>query len=708
MLTNTFTALDEILLRRRSAVTLAGGDGALPIELVATAARNIEALGYRLHPALVARLQTLDERAFMRFYGPLRAALQRMVGAHVDWTPMYPDFPAQVMAASDVEMWLNATMHYFGDLVGLRIMPDYTPSARPALPAGEGSALTVVRLGELDEAAGIARDLIGANTSISATDKDDVVTLLGLFADARPLLPERIPHKENLSVTAAALVDRPEADVVLTPYFATATDVLRFATALAGGDVSLASDTRYPSYPRRRRRLLLALLDRIEHVLEDMNRHRGKWIRLGERLHPGEQRARFPRAAAAFDAVRGGEKAYSFNRAVEAALAAGEGTRAVRLLGERPGELTRRLDHLLRTVADPMAVVWRFGEVADAVSTPVLLQAMAHFEHRADGNPIRAFFPKGQGAKVISIPNELPPLPEAAREGVVATCRAALVARFGALAPLGRVWVDPQLADYLVPFSQRSASKALRTLVRGSRIPLPDGGDTARLFMWWREGEVDGEHSGRVDLDLSAALFDAEWQYKEHVSYTHLRSAKYRAAHSGDITSAPNGACEFIDVDLPSVVKYGARYVVTLVNSYTRQPFTRMPEAFVGWMMRSEPASGELFEPRTVVDRLDLASDARICVPVILDMVDRVLIWCDVGLRAHPLWHNDFEANKSSVQHLGRALTTLDKPTLHDLLTLHAEARGERVEGPEDAETVFSVEAGTPFQIERIMSELLA
>ena len=58
-------------------------------------------------------------------------------------------------------------------------------------------------------------------------------------------------------------------------------------------------------------------------------------------------------------------------------------------------------------------------------------------------------------------------------------------------------------------------------------------------------------------------LYNADWRYVEHISYTNLKSEKYRAAHSGDIVTAPNGACEFIDLDIESVVRYGGRYVVT-------------------------------------------------------------------------------------------------------------------------------------------------
>ena len=139
-----------------------------------------------------------------------------------------------------------------------------------------------------------------------------------------------------------------------------------------------------------------------------------------------------------------------------------------------------------------------------------------------------------------------------------------------------------------MPFSQRSASRSLRTLVRGSKVALPEGGDTLRFFLWWKEGSVAGKATGRVDIDLSAVLYDAQWRYKEHISYTNLKSDRYRAYHSGDITSAPNGAAEFIDLDMPSIVRAGGRYVLMSVLSFTRHPFVELPECFAGWMLRSE------------------------------------------------------------------------------------------------------------------------
>lgn len=99
-----------------------------------------------------------------------------------------------------------------------------------------------------------------------------------------------------------------------------------------------------------------------------------------------------------------------------------------------------------------------------------------------------------------------------------------------------------------------------RDLPRDADQPLPRAAAAGKGVC---RREVNGKPTGRVDIDLSAVLYNADWRYVEHISYANLKSDRYRAAHSGDIVTAPNGACEFIDLDIESVVRYGGRYVVT-------------------------------------------------------------------------------------------------------------------------------------------------
>ena len=96
-------------------------------------------------------------------------------------------------------------------------------------------------------------------------------------------------------------------------------------------------------------------------------------------------------------------------------------------------------------------------------------------------------------------------------------------------------------------------------------MQLPDD-NVIRFFLWWKEGKIDGKATGRVDLDLSATIFRSNWKYMNHISYTNLKEAKLGCCHSGDITSAPKGASEFIDIDLEKVRAAGGRYAVSYTH----------------------------------------------------------------------------------------------------------------------------------------------
>ena len=718
---------NTIFLRRKNKLILTKETGKVAKTHVATLLKNIEQLGYTLSPEVLEIVGTFSEATLTEFYQSLVADLKKMVGAHVQFNPMYPNFPKQVMEMSEAELYFNAIMHYIGSALGIRILPEYEVEIREELV--EKTDLKIITLGKEDEFKLMIKNLIGANTSISETDKEDITSAIQMYADdVETIFPESIPQKENLAfVTEKLLAHTDSGEEVIAQLFKTATDVLRLAVRISDGDVSLATPTKFAKFKRSQRRLILAALENCNSIVEDMLRYKKEWIRLGEIIHPGEYKKRYTKAFIAFDVIRNDKPFETFNSTIEKLFSAGQMEASLKHLVNRPGELARRLDFLIRNMGDHTLVTNEFERVADKVSTPVLLQVTKHFKERetftedpqtfyskvknvigSKEKELRVIFPKGNVGKAVALKNNLPLISKEATKSIVSICKTALLKRFSELDNLGNVFIDAELRYYLVPFSQRSASKTLRTLVRGSKVQIPEG-DTIRFFLWWKEGEMNGKHTGTVDIDLSSVLYDDDWNYLEHISYTNLKSEKYQAAHSGDITSAPNGACEFIDIDIPSVLKYGGRYVVMNVYSYSRQPFHTLPECFGGWMMRKSPQSGEIFEPKTVVDKLDLTAETRICIPVILDLKERRMVWTDIALKSNPKWQVNVEGNQAGVQVLGRAMTELKKTNLFELFKLHATARGTLVKNIEDADTVFSIDQGTtPFDQELIMNEYLS
>jgi hypothetical protein len=694
------TTNNTIYLRRRSRLCLpaTSGDACLPLNYIASVLKNIEALGFTFSEALIQACQNLSLEQLTALYQSLIVDLRRAKGAHRQHRPMYPNFPAQVMEMSECELYINAIVHYLTDG---RYLP--VTEIKERLPLLDNAELQVIDLGTQEDFERLFGQISASNASLSEQDREDLAWFIQTYgSEIARLLPDAIPQKENMAFVAGLLLQHTaSATEFVSRFCRTATDVLRLAVAMSGGDVSLATAARFRSFTRSERVLLLGLLNRPTNATEDMLRWKDRWVRLGERLHPGEYAKRYPHAAEAFRVLRNDIPVTTFNSQVETALADRKAAEAVACLVTRAGDFARRLDHLLRLDANARdAVIAAFGDVAEKVSTPVLLQVMRHFRRRNTPAPLRVFFPKGNLAKAYAVSDDLPDLPPDVCYRIASLCEEALIARFHTLPPLGKVYVDEALSRYLVPFSQRSASKAFRTIARGSKLPLPEGCSVLRFFVWWKNGRE------RTDIDLSATLFDADFGCRDIVSYYSLKG--YGGCHSGDIVDAPKGASEFIDITLEKVGKQGIRYVVMTLNSYTQQPYCDLPECFAGWMARAEPNSGEIYEPKTVQDRLDITADTRIAIPLIIDVVQKEVIWCDMALRRHPRWQNNVHGNLKGINLTLQALTHLNKPSLYELFTLHAVARGEFVKSPEMADTVFSVENGTPLRQEEIASEYLA
>jgi hypothetical protein len=509
-----------------------------------------------------------------------------------------------------------------------------------------------------------------------------------------------VPQRETRAILGALLLRRTTiGEPHVTEWTTTATDVLRLAVALCGGDVSLAEKTRF-SFNRPHRRLLLALLDRIPGAAADMRRHREAWKRLGHSLHAGEYRRRYPSAFAAVDAIRGASSVPTERTPVEAALRNRDLRAATRSLASRPGDFARRLDHLLRL--DPVtadSIIDAFAVVADGVSTPVLLSVAHHFAMRTDAPPVRVFFPKGITAKAHMANDGRGVIDATVCQRVVTVAEQALLDRFAVLPPMGRVYVDPALLRCPIPHAGRSASASSRSLARGTRLPLPPGG-TVRFFVWWRDGEE------RTDIDLSAVLYSADLRHLEDIAYYNLKT--FGGHHSGDIVAAPDGASEFVDLDLAAVAARGARYIGMVVTVFTGQQFKQLPECTAGWMIRTHAGSGEVYDPRTVVDRLDIGAASRIAMPLLIDVTDRSAVWCDLSVRSNAMRVNAAFHNRTTLSFMIGATIGSTYPSLHRLMSLHAQARGLIVGDPAEADITFTLAEGFPFQVERIADSFLA
>lgn len=701
--------INEMLLRRKNKVNLpkrsveheAGrAEKAMAVSIV----KNVESLGFTFDKELFENLLTYPKNEIEMFYTDFIAKLKPLVGADKEYNPMYPNFPRQVAEASDAELFINAILHYwtFGEW-----MPEYEKDER--MPLFDETKLTVLTVGNTNDILDIFKNLVSSKTNLSTQDKADIEEIIATYSNFYDYLPDEIPLKENVALIGKLILNKAAIKnaTAIQKYYKTATDILRLVTALSDGDISLATDTKYRSLRRCERCMVMDLLAGCGNILEDMYRYQYQWIRIGEIIHPFEFTAkRYKSVNDAFNNLRNEKKPLFVPGKVQAAINVKDMQTAAILLKDRPGDFARQLDKLLRDASNKNYVVNCFREVADKVSVPVLLQVRQHFKDRNNGNPIRVFFPKGNLARAISIPNELPAVDDKICKAVVKICDNAIIEQFKSKDFMGNVYIDESMRNFLVPFNQRSASTGSKNLVRGSRVGLNENAEAVRAFIWWTNTDKSRNtySDGRVDIDLSAAIYDENWNYVEHISYTRLRSGKMNAYHSGDITNGGNpkgkGVAEFLDVDIDAVAKYG-RYVVYQVYSYTGQKYCDIENCRFGWMEREDVNSGEIFEPTTVNMIMDINAEGTVAIPVIFDCVERKFIWCDMnlGIESSKYGGNNLESNLSGVNAVCYAMTHLNKTNLYDLAMINAIARGNIVNDRNKADIIFSNDTTVPFEV---------
>lgn len=676
--------LAEIVFRRRGKVLVRDpGPGAEAGSLQELEGR-LGALGYRLEASLHRRLAGLPDAE--------RDTFGRWLHFHV-LAGTGGDRPHQTLATRAA-----------GEPA-----PDRDEQAEKAAPS-PANHVVLAAVDDLEgELRGVVQAFLGRPGALRPDEAADLVAVLEARpGSARGWLPPRIPARATMALALGTCLRLDEGGPErqawreLAPgHLGTGTDLLRVLAVRAGGDPMLQPRPRFGRLPRALRGFCLDFLEGlpVPALIEDMRRRPADWKRLGERLHPFERHRTHPRVAAAFAVLRETrlspekpllsslrvvveatpELALEGSRLrfrgaaarVEAALAGGRVAEVLEVLRRRPGELLRRLDHLLRVVREEEVgrVMGALEACLPRVSPQVLVTCLAHFRSRSVPLARRVFVPQGAEARPWGTPDIRAALPGPVVAATTDAIARELLGRAASQQAVEVAVLDEELRDLRVPTGAARAAAALVQLPRGSSRPLPQG-DRLRLFLHWMEAR------DRVDLDLSVAFFGGDWEALGLCDYTQVDFADGAACHSGDLTSAPppKGATEYLDLDLAALEAAGVRFLMMGVYSFNRVPFETLPHAFAGFAVGPEDA-GDAFDPGAVRQRLDLTGAAQIAVPLLLDLQPRRLLWLDLHLSSQRQL-NSVEGSRSALGRMGRDL--LDdhgggaRPSLGEVACLHA------------------------------------
>lgn len=666
MLDKTLGKTHEIIKRTLRVPILAQlpGDGqAITRQLDAV----LMGVGFKLSRELFEHFSHQDPSVIIAVGRAALYAVRELVGDHVQHNVYFLDFPYNVPDTAD--FWWTEFFRLF--LTGQTRYGTYQHTYEEMLAAHDeflASAkdrVTILHLGKAlaEETLALYHQLAGSPVPLSDTDRG-LLEELAVCCQADPQ-PESIPMRETKALINLVRIRNSRPLLVDTP-----TDILRLACALSDGDVTLQEKTKFRSFSRWLRQDLLqaldVLLNRSPEKLADIHRYRERWKRLGERLHPHEYPG-WRYAQDAFAVARGEKHVSSFEAQVEIALRDGDIPAALSLLRTRPGLLVRSADRLLRAVRrsdyqkitaaievarttneevtirpDSVALHDALQAVIGKVSGRVLLSLREHLLNRDESGQMRVFANR-KGRAWVTPDTREPLLAFDSVASLIGMLDEELLRR---LPSVGHLVADPAALGVAIPLSERHKGSGFGIMPRGSIMDVEEG--ILRFFVYWKQ------KAQRTDYDLSALLLDERFQPLMQLSYTNLRTMG--GAHSGDLTSAPNGASEFIDLDLSRIPKFCA-YIIPQVNIYAGEDFEKVESCFFGFMSRTEEQGGKPFEAATVRVKSDLRGAGRVALPLafIRDSGGWHAKWLHLYLKGHANF-NQVEGNHLTTAVLARSI----------------------------------------------------
>ena len=751
----------KVLSRRKNKIVLEGKikeASKNSTKLVLSFVENIKPLGYIISEELFNQLIKMDEQEIINMHSWVIDELKARVGANVEYMPMYPNFPKEVMQTSELKLYLDALFHYWKRDVHNELAIDI--EEKPQTRAKEiknkkeikEAKYTTLELGKIEDIDEILVNLFGLSVAYSKQDQEDL-RILTKEQNWKKYVPETIKNRENLAFLIANALnfdkyftnevknasenkinqikelcqDKAIKDAkVFDKNIKTATDVLRVFVGVCGGDLSLAQNTKFKSIPRKIRKYILSLFEKTENMGLYMSLKREQFKMAFRYLHVDEFRNKkgepiFPKTSRAINEVRDKKYTKSIYAKIQAMINNKQIPELVEVLESEPGLFARKLDEVLRITNKKNTVLKAFNSIAKYVDIKILFTLREYFINRTGKDDFRVFFPKGQVASAYCKENNLEPISEDLSNAVKAICEKAIKEKLGEKEKLNKVYISEKLKNYKAPMVLRNLTSGIKTITRGSRVETDKKFPVLRAFIWWRED---------VDIDLSCVLFNKDWQYISHISYTNLKG-KY-GCHSGDVTyqrdNGYEGECEFIDLDTKELAKDNIKYVVFEVHNFRGLKFSETNCRF-GFMKRKNTFkyverkdnnrveidkkftyrnTDELFEPVTVQTYLNITADATTMVPLIYDVETNEIIWCDMGV-TNNLTTKNVENTLTSAVSACYACVNNKTPNLYDVLYLNAVARGEVVNNKQDADVVFDTNDGiTPYDIDVIVANFLS
>lgn len=662
---NNSAVLDLILSTRLVFPSLkktSGKSGAVARQLDVTLMGN----GFKLSDELLAFVSKSSFEDSIRVSQTILDSVKKLVGAHVKHNTYFIQFPKNV--PDTLDFWWSAIIsHFHGHVIYGQHLHTYEDMVEyhKTLPISKNTKFKIVNLGKSLEDEVATSFVSIANSTVPLNEKTRVDINVLLDYDINLLSLAKPTIRENKAIINAVKIKNNieiEVDTVV--------DVLRLSAELSGGDVTLLTNTKFKNFSSTIRKSLVAAIDSVAYnnsKIEDGLRYREQFKRLARQLHPRKTGGK--NAIKFFDVIGGSKKIKTTGSVTHDALVNGiyssNFSEFITSLKNKTGQLARNIDVVLRNGDKDSLdlLVKTFGNGISGVSGRNLLSIYQHIQNRLEGNNKTRIF-VNRGGKGYVLPDNRDDIKSIASKKILKLIETEIYDRVPVVENLV---VDPSVEGVAVPLSEKSKSDGLAVLPRGSIINIGEikGNASLRFFIYWKE------NGQRTDYDLSGAFYGEGMNFIEQISYTRIGSGDGNIVHSGDYTSAPNGASEFIDIKLDKI-NPNIKYIIPTINKYVGNTFKECEECFFGFMERPSGGRGLPYEPTTVKTKFNVRGDGGVGFPLIFVKENGVWYakWVDL-YAAGRSFSNRVEENKFSTMTVAKGVIDNKYLTMGTLLEFY-------------------------------------
>jgi len=683
----------------------------LSIEEFATLIKKFEGYGYIFSKELAIAISKEERNVII---DKLKSVIKVIEGFKSDknYTVFYKNFPDEVINMSEVDLYINQILHYW---IG------YLPSNSENVIKEDVEPSKLVKARELnlidDEMIEkLFIDLLSSNVTLSEQYLDDVCVLTNnkSIKELEKYM-EYIQMKETLTTVSSYILKK---EGVLIGNFKTATDILRLIAKISGDELN-NKHIHFAYFSRTELSQLMTKLENLQNPMPDIKRYSKPWHTFFKLYAKKINFNKYPKVKKAVDMLFG-DISYMTERGK-----INEEIKRLPIMSEEEldnfvkgftifyGDYVREILSLLNKAKENQYEKLLLGleNCVTKVNTRILFQLYDRIINlkAKDKTVPRLVNSKGKWRRLkesISLSDEL-------LNRVLQIVEDGIKTQLKEKENLGKVFIDEDYKNIMLTTSEKDSNVSLRPMTRGSRIKFNPNAEVLRFFVAWKNldektlKELNTAYSkldektlkeltpmySRVDVDLSALTFNENLEFNDVVAYYNQKKSGF--AFSGDITNAPEGALEYIDVfDLERLKKKGNRYILMQIRSYNGYTFEEINSVYAGVM---ELTSIEAKEKKNmystaITEGFQIVSSERTTNTILVDLKKFEYIWLDMNMDSYKLDIFQNALNYEEIPYLNDMLRYFSRKqyiTMYDLLKLNADVRGVLTKDKKEADVIF-------------------